>query len=694
MEPAKLTKLVKGELDWIVMKALEKDRNRRYETANGLGMDVQRFLANETVQACPPSAGYRFRKFVRRNKVSVLAAAVVFLALLAGTIGTALGLIEARRHQQKAVAAAELEKEARIAEAGQRQRAVDALNQVTAEKKKTELALEAATKARTQARAALDSMTDDVIGRLLARQPTLGDEDRAFLQKVLGFYEAFAAERGETAEARSMAAHGQFRVAEVRAYLGEKNAAEKGFAQAVERWEKLAADFPEVADYRQDWGKGCINHANVLADLGKRADAEKLYRHAVAIFDKLAADSPPVPKHRQNLALSRQNLGYLLVALGRYKEAETEYRQALAMEERIVAELPGEAKPRQDLARTYGNLAILLRDHGDRAEAEAAFRQAVSLQEKLAADFPADPDRRNEMAGTHGSLGILFARQGKWPDAEGESRRTLEIYQKLAADFPTVPEYRQALASARNNLGAMLMKQPGKASTAEAEYREGLAIVEKLTADFPALPKYRNALSANYINFGKMLAAQKRPGDALDWFARSIALSEKNLAQDARSARDRLHLRNAYWSRAMALMDLKRSAEAVKDWGRAIELEEGPYMRELHLRRADALARSGNYRGAAADAEIATGQGKLPPELLYNCACVFSICSAACKDDAARAREYADQAMAVLTQAVAAGHADLAQLKADDDLAPLRSREDFKRLVLDPEKKTSPKQDK
>src|SRR5438132_996878 len=67
-EPAKLAKLVKGELDWIVMKCLEKDRNRRYETANGFAEDLQRYLADEPVEACPPSAGYRLRKFVRRHK--------------------------------------------------------------------------------------------------------------------------------------------------------------------------------------------------------------------------------------------------------------------------------------------------------------------------------------------------------------------------------------------------------------------------------------------------------------------------------------------------------------------------------------------------------------------------------------------------------------------------------------------------
>jgi serine/threonine protein kinase/tetratricopeptide (TPR) repeat protein len=84
-EPAKLTRLVRGELDWIVMKALEKDRNRRYETANGFAMDVQRYLADEPVQACPPSAGYRLRKFARRNKGALLTAALVAAVLLGAT---------------------------------------------------------------------------------------------------------------------------------------------------------------------------------------------------------------------------------------------------------------------------------------------------------------------------------------------------------------------------------------------------------------------------------------------------------------------------------------------------------------------------------------------------------------------------------------------------------------------------------
>src|SRR5207248_257418 len=102
-EPAKLTKLVRGELDWIVMKALEKDRSRRYETANGFAMDMQRYLADEAVQACPPSAGYRLRKFARRNKGPVLAALMVLVVLVAGVIGTTWGMIRATFAEVEAV---------------------------------------------------------------------------------------------------------------------------------------------------------------------------------------------------------------------------------------------------------------------------------------------------------------------------------------------------------------------------------------------------------------------------------------------------------------------------------------------------------------------------------------------------------------------------------------------------------------
>src|SRR4029079_13660522 len=82
MDPAKLTKLVRGELDWIVMTTLEKDRNRRYKTASGFAADVQRYLRDQAGERCPPSRGYLLRKFARRIRARLAGAAVLFIALV------------------------------------------------------------------------------------------------------------------------------------------------------------------------------------------------------------------------------------------------------------------------------------------------------------------------------------------------------------------------------------------------------------------------------------------------------------------------------------------------------------------------------------------------------------------------------------------------------------------------------------
>jgi serine/threonine protein kinase/Flp pilus assembly protein TadD len=115
-EPAKLAKLVRGELDWIVMKALEKDRGRRYETANSLARDIERYLADEPVEACPPSAGYKLRKFARKNRKG-MAIAGAFAVLLAGVGSSAGWVLSDRAARQREAEAKVRETESRIEEA-------------------------------------------------------------------------------------------------------------------------------------------------------------------------------------------------------------------------------------------------------------------------------------------------------------------------------------------------------------------------------------------------------------------------------------------------------------------------------------------------------------------------------------------------------------------------------------------------
>jgi eukaryotic-like serine/threonine-protein kinase len=119
-EPGRLALLMRGELDWIVMRCLEKERVRRYETASALARDVERYLHDEAVEACPPSAGYRLRKFARRNKRGVIAAGLVLLALVGGVVGTTWQAVRATQAEMGAVLERDEKNRAWQAEAGLR----------------------------------------------------------------------------------------------------------------------------------------------------------------------------------------------------------------------------------------------------------------------------------------------------------------------------------------------------------------------------------------------------------------------------------------------------------------------------------------------------------------------------------------------------------------------------------------------
>jgi serine/threonine protein kinase/formylglycine-generating enzyme required for sulfatase activity len=126
LEPAQLTRIVRGDLDWIVMKSLEKERSRRYETANGLARDLERYLADEVVEARPPSARYRLRKFVRRNRGLVIAVSLIVLLLAGGIAGTAWGYIRSLQAEEAEAIRAKGERLAQLEAEAQKMKAVAA----------------------------------------------------------------------------------------------------------------------------------------------------------------------------------------------------------------------------------------------------------------------------------------------------------------------------------------------------------------------------------------------------------------------------------------------------------------------------------------------------------------------------------------------------------------------------------------
>ncbi len=361
-EPAKLTKLVRGELDWMVMKALEKDRNRRYETANGFAMDVQRYLADEPVLACPPSAWYRLRKFVRRNKGPVLAASMMVLLLTAAIVGTTVGLV----------------------------REIAAERQTRKERDDKEVA-------RRQAQQALNTMTDEVVEELLGTQVQLTDKYRAFLKKVLEYHAAFAAAKADDPEGCHSRADGFFRVGRIRFFLGELNEAEAPYREALALQKHLADEFPDRLDFRHDLGLSHRYLGMLLNSLKRTKEAEAEYTEAIRIGKQLTAESNKA-QFREDLSIWETNLAVLLLLdTQRLAEAEKLYRDSLAISEQLVREFPEVAEYQQGVVADYYTLGMLLNSANRPKEAEEVCRKAVDLCRQSAAKFRTRPEFREHL---------------------------------------------------------------------------------------------------------------------------------------------------------------------------------------------------------------------------------------------------------------------------------------------------------
>jgi tetratricopeptide (TPR) repeat protein len=700
IEPKKLMALLRGELDWVVMKCLEKDRSRRYETANSLARDLQRYLADEVVEARPPSAGYRLQKFVKRNKGQVVAASLVLLALVAGVVGTTLGLLEATaaaaKERTASAAAQAARTEAENAQA--KERAAKVAAQEAAEKEKEAAAREktarereatqrtAAEKARDRTRDVLDAMVSDVTGDSLATQKAISAEQKKFLESVLGYYREFAGENPDDERSRARHAQAAARVGMIESRLGRKEESAAANRIARDGFASLAAEFPAVPAYRRDLALSHNNLGLLLADLGQRAAAEEQVRKALAIREKLAAEFPAVPDYRQHLAGSHGNLGLLLAGLGQGAAAQEQYRQALAIFEKLAADFPAVPDYRADIAKSHESLGTVLAGLGQGAAAEEQFRKGLAIQKKLAADFPAVLDYRLGLALSHHNLGTVLAGLGQRAAAEEQTRKALAIFEKLAAEFPAVPNYRSNLAVSHNILGHLL-KDLGRGAAVEEQYRQALAIQEKLAADFPAVLEYQADLGGSYCNLGNLILTGGDPAESLKWYGRAIDCLQAVHEKEPRAVTAKQFLRNSHSGRAVAHDRLQKFAEAVKDWDRVIALSPPAQQPQVHLRRATSRLQAGMVAEAVAEVAELTKTPFSPAPAWYDFACVYSVASGKIADKKA---EYGDRAMELLQKAVQAGYQGAAQLQKDTDLDPLRDRADFKALLADLEKRFPP----
>jgi tetratricopeptide (TPR) repeat protein len=244
-----------------------------------------------------------------------------------------------------------------------------------------------------------------------------------------------------------------------------------------------------------------------------------------------------------------------------------------------------------------------------------------------------------------------------------------------------------------NSLGYLLAGL-GRRDEAKKEHRAALDIREKLAEQIPAVPDYAVDLGGGYCNFGNLMSDQGQPDAALPWYDKAISRLQSVLTKDRRLTRARLFLRNAHEGRAEALTQLKRQTEAVRDWDRAIELDDGSLRNGLRLQRAVCLAQTGEHARAVAETNALTEGKDVQGPTLYDAARVCALAAASVKDDAKLSEQYAGRAVTLLRQAQKAGYfkqpATIAHMKKDSDLRALRARPDYRNLLKELETPAKP----
>ena len=549
LEPKRLTRLVRGELDWIVMKALEKDRRRRYETASGLALDVQRHLTGEPVHAAPASAVYRLQKFIRQNKGRVLAASLVFAALVAGFAGTTWGLFRANAQRLKAEASATRATQAAAQEREAKQQA------------ETNLAL-----ARDSVEKYLSDVTED---------PDLKNADffnlrKKLLESALPFYQKITLQKSDDPALEVRRGLAFARLGHVHGELGESEAAINDFAAAREIFTRLVERQPQNPAYRHELAKMHANVGNALRGQGKHREAEAAYGKAQEIAAGVVAEFPNVKESRHDLSLILNSLGLVREELGDGDGAETAYRRGLASLEQLAAEFPLDVEIPDSQAVIQSNLGTLLHKRGQLEKAVAAYRRAAEIEERLSAEYPKVPRYRILLSKCYSGLSNSLTDQGQREEAVKVQGKTLATLEKLVADFPSVPDYRRDLALAHNNLGPLLSAL-ARYDEAEQAYRHAVEQLEQLVARFPANPSYRDKLGASCLNLGSLLNEQKRPADASRNLSRAISLYER-LCIDFSAVPDyRFGLARSHSALAWRLFESGQIAESEATYRSSIE---------------------------------------------------------------------------------------------------------------------------
>jgi serine/threonine protein kinase len=490
-EPPKLVHAIRGDLDWIVMKCLEKDRARRYETANGLAMDLQRHQNQEPVTACPPSNLYRLRKLVRRNKLAFAAAAAVTASLLIG-LGMSTWMFiqerEAKREQARLRELAQTKEKKAQTEAAKSKKVAGFLEEML-----NSVNPEVALGHEPTMRELLDKAAGR-IGTEFKNQPEIEAELRStigttyyelsdFPKAEAMHREALRLRRALYGETNRFVAASLHDLAKVLFELDKDAEGEPMLRKALEmRRSLLGNDSPEVAD-------SLTVLAGQLIYIPRLDEADAAQREALRIQQKVFHGACP------ELVASLGNRELILFRRGKLDEAEAVAHEALAMSRELWG------NDNADAAGLLCRLGDLLREQGKPTEAESMYREGLAMQRKVLGNGHAD------LVDSLNHLTDLLRAQGRLAEVEPFARECLEIQDQKRPD-------RWQRYKTRCLLGAGLLAQ-GKYAEAETWLLSGYQGLKQREDE--VLAHQPKALVEAQVRLVQLYEATARPDQASSW---------------------------------------------------------------------------------------------------------------------------------------------------------------------------------
>jgi serine/threonine-protein kinase len=515
----------------------------------------------------------------------------------------------------------------------------------------------------------------------------------AAFRKAIELFEAAAAIHPGVFEHENGLAKSYCNLGKVLGNQGDLRRAIAAFRKTIVLFEASVSAYPREPDHHSGRATGYINLGDALRLQGDLPGAIAAFRKANEELEELVKARRDVLPYQFALATGNLNLGIALQTKGDATGAAATFRGAIERFEWLVAARPNVPTYLSELAHAFISFGSALRDSGDLPGAIAADRRAIEGYESLVTAHPGVPEYQDSLAMSFNNLGNALRNKGDARGSLDACRQAVQRYEALITIQPKVPEYQDRLAMSYNNLG-LALAATGDKSEAIATYRKAIKQGETLVADQPSVHLYLHRLANSYNSLGTALneAGDVRGTSAA--FLQAITLFDALISQQPAIPlyRDRLAL--CYENFGMLQQKLGRDEEAIAAYHRsighqriAVEAAKGvPRYRHGLARRYSHLAESLRALGRGDEAGEATReQISLFPDNaveLYNAACGLALC-VPIGGGSSRRQALADEAMATLHAAVAAGYANGAWMSRDADLLPLHGRADFRRLVLE-----------